>query len=226
MPLTTWSQVGIGTTTPEAKLDIRSSNQNSPSNTDGILIPKIDEFPTTNPNAGQDGMLVYVTGLGTPTKGFYFWDGALNAWSQVGSTTNAPMALAKVRLSTTQSLSGSGSTLAQFNQVLYDINGNYDSVNSAFNVTESGYYRVTASFASGADLTLSSFSYGIEVFLNTGFVKYKNFDHNGSGRVVRDIQAIVQANPGDTISIQFRHEFNLLVTSSSIFTSFEVERIR
>ena len=56
-----FSQVGINTTSPDAQLDIRSSNQVAPSNTDGLLIPKIDAFPATNPTLAQQGMLVYLT---------------------------------------------------------------------------------------------------------------------------------------------------------------------
>ena len=79
------AQVGIGTTTPEAALDIRSSNQATPTNTDGLLIPKINNFPTTNPTAAQDGMMVYVTGSGAPAKGFYYWDQAITNWVTVKS---------------------------------------------------------------------------------------------------------------------------------------------
>ncbi|MBN8567967.1 MAG: hypothetical protein J0M25_14690, partial [Flavobacteriales bacterium] len=56
---TTFSQVGVNTTSPQAQLDIRSSNQSSPANTDGLLIPKIDAFPLTNPTSTQQGMMVY-----------------------------------------------------------------------------------------------------------------------------------------------------------------------
>ena len=75
-----YAQVGIGTTTPNATLDIVASNQATPSNTDGILIPKIDEFPTTNPTAAQDSMLVYATGNGSIAKGFYFWEQSSTTW--------------------------------------------------------------------------------------------------------------------------------------------------
>ena len=77
---TTIAQVGIGTITPNALLDIQSSNASSPSNTDGLLIPKIDEFPSTDPTSLQDGMLVYATGNGSPTKGFYFWNHSSTSW--------------------------------------------------------------------------------------------------------------------------------------------------
>jgi hypothetical protein len=81
------AQVGIGTTDPEAALDIRSSDQTAPTNQDGILIPKVDDFPTVNPTASQDGMLVFVTGNGTPIKGFYYWDATAVAWLSFGGAT-------------------------------------------------------------------------------------------------------------------------------------------
>ncbi|MEM0518687.1 hypothetical protein [Aequorivita flava] len=49
------AQVGIGTTNPKSALDITASDSADPSNTDGILIPRINRFPTTNPTADQDG---------------------------------------------------------------------------------------------------------------------------------------------------------------------------
>lgn len=78
------AQVGINTTDPQAQLDIRSSNQATPANNDGILIPKIDDFPTTSPTTAQDGMLVFVTGLGIPAKGFYYWDQTIPGWITFG----------------------------------------------------------------------------------------------------------------------------------------------
>jgi len=83
IPFFALSQVGIGTVTPNAQLEIKSTNQSTPTNTDGIIIPKIDEFPATYPTAAQDGMMVYVTGVGTETKGFYYWDNGLSNWDLV-----------------------------------------------------------------------------------------------------------------------------------------------
>ncbi|WP_394759039.1 tail fiber domain-containing protein [Flavobacterium sp.] len=77
-----YSQVGINTITPNALFEIKSSNQISPSNTDGIIIPKVDVFPAINPTISQQGMLVYLTTVdGTRQPGFYYWD---NAWNSFG----------------------------------------------------------------------------------------------------------------------------------------------
>lgn len=80
-----FAQVGINTTNPNAQLDIQSSNQAAPSNTDGVLIPKVDVFPATNPTAAQHGMLVYLTtSSGTDVPGFYYWDNATTTWIAIG----------------------------------------------------------------------------------------------------------------------------------------------
>lgn len=79
-----FAQVGINTTTPNAQLDIQSSNQAAPSNTDGMLIPKIDFFPAVNPGFNQNGMMVFLTNtVGTNTPGFYYWEAATNNWIKI-----------------------------------------------------------------------------------------------------------------------------------------------
>lgn len=74
LPSILCAQVGIGNSNPKATLDISASNIVTPNNTDGILIPRIDDFPTIDPATDQDGLLLFVTGNGTPTKGFYYWN--------------------------------------------------------------------------------------------------------------------------------------------------------
>ncbi|RAR50441.1 tail fiber domain-containing protein [Flavobacterium lacus] len=81
------AQVGINTTTPNAQLDIRSSNQVAPASTDGMLIPKIDTFPATNPAVDQQGMLVYLTSdVGSNQPGFYYWDNITTSWIPIKGT--------------------------------------------------------------------------------------------------------------------------------------------
>jgi len=85
--ITVFAQVGVNTTSPNALLDISTTNPSAPSSTDGLLIPKIDEYPAINPTVLQDGMLVYATGNGSVTKGFYYWDNNTASWiSFTGAT--------------------------------------------------------------------------------------------------------------------------------------------
>ncbi|WP_300569853.1 hypothetical protein [Flavobacterium sp.] len=84
-----YCQIGIGTTSPNSSLDIRSTNQVAPSNTDGILIPKIDAFPAINPTAAQQGMMVYLTTtVGANPPGFYYWDNGSTSWTGISGAGN------------------------------------------------------------------------------------------------------------------------------------------
>lgn len=82
------AQVGINNTDPKASLDITASNPASPSNTDGLLIPRIDDFPASNPTAAQQGMMVYLTTTsGGNPPGIYYWNNSGGSWaSAIGGT--------------------------------------------------------------------------------------------------------------------------------------------
>ena len=85
-----FAQVGINTTTPNALLDIRATSATAPTNTDGLLIPKVDVFPATNPTAAQQGMLVYLTTTsGSNAPGFYYWDNPTTTWIGLGKDAKA-----------------------------------------------------------------------------------------------------------------------------------------
>ncbi|MDP5101450.1 MAG: hypothetical protein NWQ09_08990 [Nonlabens sp.] len=80
-----YSQVGIGTASPEAALDVSSTNA-------GLLLPRIAltsltvVAPITNPNGGAvvDGTMIWNTGTGGVTPaGYYYWQNS--RWNLVGS---------------------------------------------------------------------------------------------------------------------------------------------
>ena len=99
------AQVGIGTVTPQAFLDVNS-------NTQGVLISRVAltarnvALPVVNPQGGAlaNGTLVYNTATNgvvplNVTPGFYFWDGtrwvALDGtggrdWSLLGNSGTNP----------------------------------------------------------------------------------------------------------------------------------------
>ena len=65
------AQVGIGTTTPQAALEVSST-------TSGILIPRMTEAQRDLIPVPLDGMLVYVTNGTNP--GFFYYDNNTTAW--------------------------------------------------------------------------------------------------------------------------------------------------
>jgi hypothetical protein len=83
--LTTYSyaQVGVGTTAPEAALDLVSTDS-------GLLLPRVSltnlstTAPVTNPQGGAltESTLVYHDGSNAITAGFYYWDGSI--WTPFG----------------------------------------------------------------------------------------------------------------------------------------------
>ena len=84
------AQVGINTIDPKSALDITISTPGSPNSNDGILIPRLNAFPSTNPAADQNSMMVFLTtdltGInisGTPqdySSGYYYWDNSQTNW--------------------------------------------------------------------------------------------------------------------------------------------------
>ena len=95
----TFSQIGINTTAPAATLDIAAKNATGAStNTDGLVIPRIDRLRAQSMTGMTTSTLIYVNNISTGTAagtaaninsvGFYYYDGTL--WAKldtVGDTT-------------------------------------------------------------------------------------------------------------------------------------------
>jgi len=162
--LTNWAlhaQVGIDTTDPQAQLDIRSSNQTTPTNTDGILIPKIDNFPTVNPTLAQDGMLIFLTGEGIPIRGFHYWDITTTAWIPLGSGNTLNQAY-------NQGGPGAGRFINASNGALEISNGRVELIhtNEATGTTNSGVLEISNSLRlDGNEVVTNTNS---ELFLQNG----------------------------------------------------------
>lgn len=108
-----YSQVGVGTTAPDATLDLVAANPTGTStNVDGILIPRVDRQRAQSMTAIITSTMIYVnsiaTGSATGTAinitslGFYYYDGAV--WQKISAGAN-----------TNWSLNGNGSTIAGAN---------------------------------------------------------------------------------------------------------------
>jgi len=89
IPFFAVSQVGINTSSPKAQLDIVSNSPDVPLGIDGILIPRIHQFPADPPTKDQHGMLVFLNSKVTTQKsGFYFWNNDSLKWEAISGNAS------------------------------------------------------------------------------------------------------------------------------------------
>jgi trimeric autotransporter adhesin len=78
------AQVGIGTVTPNALLELQAKDSNNPTNSEGILIPRVKKFPIVNPEEKHHGLLVFLSeNTATHQAGFYHWSHTKKIWTHV-----------------------------------------------------------------------------------------------------------------------------------------------
>ncbi|WP_124980979.1 complement C1q domain-containing protein [Nonlabens xiamenensis] len=232
--LNTYGQIGLGTNDPQALLDMRVSNQAAPDNTDGLLIPRLDEFPAVDPTFNQDAMMVFITGNATAVRGFYYWDNNSSSWVKVGRDATSDFSLTRVSLSGNQALAATGAQKINFDNVIFDINNEFDTANNRFVAQQPGYYRVNAVYHTVTAQSNSNF-YGIAVFVNGSGVPSKEFAHHhaynaaeNASQVTRHINTVVYLNTNDYIEISAIN-FQAGVVELDSFagkTDFTIERIR
>ncbi len=148
------SQMGIGTPTPSALLDLTSSNPAAPASKDGFLAPRVSAFPATNPGASQNGMLIYLTAtVGAYSPGFYYWDNPTTSWKKF-ITVTAPSATSGYA---TRIVSASGGTDLVYGAgdwanntytdlplaTVSDPTSIYNAATGVITITQAGLYHVT-----------------------------------------------------------------------------------
>lgn len=85
IPFSARSQVGIGTDSPNAQLDVIAINPANPEVIDGILIPRLKKFPSPSPTADQHGMMVFLENdIPGFSSGFYYWNNRDKKWTGIG----------------------------------------------------------------------------------------------------------------------------------------------
>lgn len=206
-----YAQVGINTEAPKATLHIEGNSKTAPSGVDGILIPKIKNFPTTNPTT--KGVLVFVQGnenmIQDPNDAarkiqeypdnFYFWEGT--KWIPFVKDFNKELD------ETIYSFNGKGMTggyfnFSSFNKKTTDL---FTLSNNTIRVGKSGTYFINffSSIKRNGATLQSNFLYDIEI---NGTKKFSDFVGFPIGEATTgatiSFGTIVRLSAGDTIRVK------------------------
>ena len=203
-----FSQVGVGTTDPKSSLDIEASSVTAPSNQDGILIPRMNAFPATDPTADQDGMLIFITGAGTALKGFYYWDNDIPAWVAIKDSSTVVRAEFSVNTGVNQGTPGPNPNVVGWNMIIFDseitdTNDEYNETTGRYTAKKAGVYSITASVVSTFNASGVAYPAGIAIYKNGQRWQKLDYDNTLFADYSRSITANIYLDVGDYVEIYF-----------------------
>lgn len=188
------AQVGVGNTNPQAQLDISASSTGSPTNLDGILIPRVSNLPAVGAMTSfQDGMLIFYTGTGNSGKGFYYWNQTSTSWEKIASgtigdndwyevgTTNAPDDINDNIFTQGRVAIGTNSTNTNYNFTSESLSGNTQILlGNRSNTVPGAEIEVTGAGTDGLRINLagaqnSSDRYAVEADVSGGLTSRFGF---------------------------------------------------
>ena len=219
------AQIGVGTSTPRAALDVTSATQ-------GVLIPRFaatqaEAIP--NPNIGE---LIYSTtndGTVIKSKGFWYYDGT--TWKTFGASVqpNIDLYNGNGTLTTNRTMTMSGTNLSFDSDKLTVLSTN-QRIGIGNNVPQhtldvNGNTRVrNLSAGNVVSLTDGTLAIGPKVPYGTVKESLRSTDHNGwyklDGRAITSLSATVQAHAAAIgISGNLINAANLLMRQGSGLSS-------
>ena len=196
--MSTYSQVGIGTTNPQSILDIRDPNPAVPTAASGIAIPQVNVQP---PVANREGQLVY----NTATKSLLVYNGA--NWNPVpvqfhirtwASGTN-------IVLNTGDTVPTNGNhevilNTNGFTATDYFVSGD---PNLGLRVPVSGYYKVSASYYCSRDGDQFRVRYRVTSgATNTNYNFAVSTNTSVNGQRYNSFPKTLHLNAGDQVILQ------------------------
>ena len=143
------AQVGINNSSPQSTLDITVSSQSNPSNSSGVIIPRVNSLNTTDTK--EKGLLVFLNSSGFADRGFYWWDGV--QWNPFLSNSKITGNKSITYVSTKSTfkegnmtqLASTNNRTIDFESIKTNDSGNFE-INSSGEliVKKAGYYHVQA----------------------------------------------------------------------------------
>jgi hypothetical protein len=215
------AQVGINTGSPQALLDIRAKNTVNPEKEVGFIVPRIQEFPATNPGANQNGMLVFISKPNVADywmNSFYYWHNADMRWDQLLDANSAELDYNKIIVSGNNLYDASGTvatlsdistprTIRFLNIDAPDASHTITAADQRLNIGKSGQYLLIFSAGLVKLGAGSIMSYDAEIqkngisFSPPIIVRISMASEVGRAAIF-SITSIVNLNVNDKISVQ------------------------
>ncbi|KAA3620691.1 MAG: hypothetical protein DWP94_12025 [Flavobacterium sp.] len=186
-----FGQVGIGTTTPVAQLDINGD----------VIIREITT--ESNPQLAKDSLLITNAGLVKKISTEDILDATLPTAVKGKFTSTG---LINVSLL-------SGSIIIPFDSEDFDLGGEYDTSTYTYTATDSGIFEVYVQIKADATLGIAT-NFGVKIMHNGVVAQRNSFANVGVLGVnvtppLRTIQTLLQLNIGDTINFEVEGDIAL-----------------
>jgi len=156
-------------------------------------------------------------------------DGAgTTSWTNQNQYNVSNFALAKISMSNSQTIPTFTFTKVNYDTILFEIGSNYNTANNRYTATETGYYRITASYSTIGAANAES-QLRIYIYKNGSAVKHQSQyqPQNSYGVLETFITNIEFLSPGDYIEIYATSFYNSkYILNSPITNMLEIERIR
>ncbi|MCB0447837.1 MAG: hypothetical protein KDD03_10055 [Gelidibacter sp.] len=145
----------------------------------------------------------------------------------VDKNDNSALSLVRVNLSGTynQSATGANWVNIDFDNEIFDTNGEFNTATNTFTAASAGYYRVNSSYHTTAQSNTGYF--GIAVYVNGTLYAESTHNHHNVGDVMRQVDCLVVLAVSDTVEVRIRAESNAVdIDGFGGKTFMEIEQIK
>lgn len=136
-----FGQVGINTPSPQASFHMEAAITGAPLGEDGILIPRLNDYPT---NPQKKGLLIFLQNHPTDSTGFYYWDG--EDWKSLIIDTFSRTEEKSMYVCTGSGYSGTGGVAertVQFSNFTSNDPTGFSVSNNGFQIGKAGKYHLS-----------------------------------------------------------------------------------